>query len=105
VRVFHFCRENGCYCLADSVLADPRAAGRPPLPIQQCRLSEIPRDVLRVECMRCTASSKFRRRMRSDFMDRMPSGRMSGSDCSTRLAVTARAGWRRMMLAGLEQLV
>jgi hypothetical protein len=39
--------------LWDSVLADPRAAGRPPLPIQQCRLSEIPRHVLRVECMRC----------------------------------------------------
>jgi hypothetical protein len=53
VRVFHFCRENGCYCLADSVLADPRAAGRPPLPIQECRLSEIPRHVLCVECMRC----------------------------------------------------
>jgi hypothetical protein len=39
--------------LWDSVLADPRAAGRPPLPIQQCRLSEIPRHLLRVECMRC----------------------------------------------------
>ena len=39
--------------LWDSVLADPRAAGRPPLPIQQCRLSEIPRHLLRVECTRC----------------------------------------------------
>jgi hypothetical protein len=39
--------------LWESVLADPRAAGRPPLPIQQCRLSEIPRHVLRVECIRC----------------------------------------------------
>jgi hypothetical protein len=39
--------------LWDAVLADPRAAGRPPLPIQQCRLSEIPRHVLRVECIRC----------------------------------------------------
>ena len=39
--------------LWDSVLADPRAAGRPPLPIQQCRLSEIPRHLLRVECIRC----------------------------------------------------
>lgn len=35
--------------LWDAVLADPRAAGRPPLPIQQCRLSEIPRHVLRIE--------------------------------------------------------
>jgi len=39
--------------LWDAVLADSRAAGRPPLPIQQCRLSEIPRHVLRVECIRC----------------------------------------------------
>ncbi|QWG13647.1 hypothetical protein KMZ29_02605 [Bradyrhizobium sediminis] len=39
--------------LWDAVLADPRAAGRPPLPVQQCCLSEIPRHVLRVECMRC----------------------------------------------------
>src|SRR3981081_4354007 len=33
--------------------AAPGPAGRPPLPIQQCRLSEIPRHVLRVECIRC----------------------------------------------------
>ena len=39
--------------LWDAVLADPCAAGRPPLPIQQCRLSEIPRHVFRVECFRC----------------------------------------------------
>jgi hypothetical protein len=39
--------------LWDALLADPRAAGKPWLPIQQCRLSEIPRHVLRVECMRC----------------------------------------------------
>jgi hypothetical protein len=39
--------------LWDAVLADPRAAGRPPLPIRQRRLSEIPRHVLRVECSRC----------------------------------------------------
>lgn len=39
--------------LWDAVLSDPRAAGKPWLPIQQCRLSEIPRHVLRVECLRC----------------------------------------------------
>ena len=39
--------------LWDAVLADPRAAGKPWLPIQQLRLSEIPRHVLRVECLRC----------------------------------------------------
>jgi hypothetical protein len=33
--------------------SDPRAAGKPWLPIQQLRLSEIPRHVLRVECLRC----------------------------------------------------
>src|SRR5580704_1883008 len=37
----------------DSVLSDPRAAGKPWLPIQQRRLSEIPRELLRVECLRC----------------------------------------------------
>jgi hypothetical protein len=39
--------------LWDAVLRDPRAAGKPPLPIQQCRLSEIPRHVLRAGCQRC----------------------------------------------------
>jgi hypothetical protein len=37
----------------DSVLSDPLAAGKPWLPIQQRRLSEIPRELLRVECLRC----------------------------------------------------
>jgi hypothetical protein len=37
----------------EALLSDPRAAGRPRLPIQQRRLSEIPREVLRVECARC----------------------------------------------------
>nr|WP_082512420.1 hypothetical protein [Afipia sp. Root123D2] len=35
-----------------SVMADPPSP-RPRLPIQQRRLSEIPRHVLRVECSRC----------------------------------------------------
>jgi hypothetical protein len=37
----------------DSVLSDPRAAGKPWLPVQQKQLSEIPRHLLRVECLRC----------------------------------------------------
>ena len=37
----------------ESVLLDPRAAGRPWLPIEQRRLSEVPRHLLRVECLRC----------------------------------------------------
>jgi hypothetical protein len=37
----------------DSILPDPRAAGKPWLPIQQRRLNEIPRHLLRVECLRC----------------------------------------------------
>ena len=37
----------------DSVLDDPRAAGKPWLPIEQRRLSEVPRELLRVECLRC----------------------------------------------------
>jgi hypothetical protein len=39
--------------LWNALLADPRAAGKPWLPIQQCRLSEIPRHILRVESSRC----------------------------------------------------
>jgi hypothetical protein len=30
-----------------------RAAGRPPVPISSRRLDEVPRKVLRVECLRC----------------------------------------------------
>lgn len=37
-----------------SLLTDPRAAGKPKLPIQQCRLADIKRHVLRVECSRCS---------------------------------------------------
>jgi hypothetical protein len=37
----------------DSVLSDPRAAGKPWIPIEQRRLSEGPRPLLRVECLRC----------------------------------------------------
>jgi hypothetical protein len=44
------CEPDGWW---DSVLSDPRAVGAPRLPIQQCRLNEIPRDVLRVECALC----------------------------------------------------
>jgi hypothetical protein len=36
-----------------SVLSDPRAEGKPWLPVSQLRLSEIPRHLLRVECIRC----------------------------------------------------
>jgi hypothetical protein len=36
----------------DSVLADPRAGGRREIQIQNRRLSEIPRAVLRVEGLR-----------------------------------------------------
>lgn len=37
-----------------AILDDPRAAGKPWLPIQQLRLSEIPRHLLRIECLRCS---------------------------------------------------
>ncbi|WP_297534303.1 hypothetical protein [Nitrobacter sp.] len=37
-----------------SVLDDPRASGRPRLPITQLRLNEIPRPLLRVSCLRCS---------------------------------------------------
>lgn len=37
----------------EAVLADPRVAASPGIPIQARRLSEIPRHVLRVSCQRC----------------------------------------------------
>jgi hypothetical protein len=40
--------------LWDAVLADPRTAAKPAQPIQQCRLSDIQRHLLRVECQRCS---------------------------------------------------
>ena len=45
----------------EALFRDPRAAGRPPLPIQQRRLSEIPREVLRVECARCSRCVEVQR--------------------------------------------
>jgi hypothetical protein len=40
--------------LWDALLADPHVTGTSKLQIQQCRLSEIKRHVLRVECQRCS---------------------------------------------------
>ncbi|MFK4489573.1 hypothetical protein ABIA45_004651 [Bradyrhizobium sp. USDA 336] len=40
--------------LWQSLLDDPRAAGKPKQPIQQCRLADIQRHMLRVECSRCS---------------------------------------------------
>ena len=45
----------------DALLRDPRAAGRPWLPIQQRRLSEISRELLRVECNRCLRCVEIQR--------------------------------------------
>jgi hypothetical protein len=45
----------------DAVLRDPRAAGKPWLPVSQMRLSEIPRELLRVECNRCLRCVEIQR--------------------------------------------
>jgi hypothetical protein len=45
----------------EALLRDPRAAGRPWLPLQQMRLSEIPRELLRVECRRCARTIEIQR--------------------------------------------
>lgn len=47
--------------LVESVLSDPRAAGKPWLPIQQRRLSEIPRHLLRVQCLRCNRAVEIQK--------------------------------------------
>jgi hypothetical protein len=45
----------------EALLRDPRAAGRPWLPLQQMRLSEISRELLRVECTRCFRTVEIQR--------------------------------------------
>jgi hypothetical protein len=45
----------------DAVLRDPRAAGGPWLPVSQMRLSEIPRELLRVGCNRCLRCVEIQR--------------------------------------------
>jgi hypothetical protein len=45
----------------DAVLRDPRAAGKPWLPVEQRRLSEIPRELLRVDCSRCGRAVEIQR--------------------------------------------
>jgi hypothetical protein len=47
--------------ILEALLRDPRAAGRPWLPLQQMRLSEIPRELLRVECRRCARTIEIQR--------------------------------------------
>jgi hypothetical protein len=44
----------------EAVLNDPRAAGAPRLPIHQMRLNEIPREILRVDCIRCGRAVEIR---------------------------------------------
>src|SRR5258707_13321654 len=45
----------------DSMLSDPRADGQSRIPIQQRRLSEIPREWLRVESLRCFRTVEIKR--------------------------------------------
>jgi hypothetical protein len=44
-----------------AILGDPRAAGKPWLPLSQMRLSEIRRELLRVECLRCLRAVEIQR--------------------------------------------
>jgi hypothetical protein len=45
----------------EAVLRDPRAAGKPWLPLEQRRLSEIPRELLRIDCSRCGRAVEIQR--------------------------------------------
>lgn len=47
--------------LWQSLLTDPRAAGKPKQPIQQCRLADIQQHVLRVECRRCSRTVEMQK--------------------------------------------
>jgi hypothetical protein len=75
-----------------AVLRDPRAGGKPWLPLQQMRLSEIPRELLRVECARCSRCVEIQR---MDAVKRMPSGRMLVNAYSTTAARSGRDGTKR----------
>jgi hypothetical protein len=44
-----------------SVLADPRAGGKPWVRIEQRRLSEVPRELLRLECLKCLRCIEIQR--------------------------------------------
>jgi len=45
----------------DNVLSDPRARGKPWLPIEQRRLSEVPRELLRLDCLKCLRCIEIQR--------------------------------------------
>ncbi|MCK1403592.1 hypothetical protein IVB45_01485 [Bradyrhizobium sp. 4] len=47
--------------LWQSLLDDPRAAGKPKQPIHQCRLADIKQHVLRVECRRCSRTVEMQK--------------------------------------------
>jgi hypothetical protein len=64
-----------------SVFNDPRAAGAPRLPIQQYRLNEILRYILRVSCLRPQRIVESRRRMRCACTVGTLSGKMSDRNC------------------------
>jgi hypothetical protein len=70
----------------DAVLRDPRAAGKPWLPVQQMRMSEIPRELLRVECARCSRCVEIQRLDAIRLYGRMRSGVTSAKLCSTTAA-------------------
>ena len=74
---------------------------RAPLEDHGCRSSNAASRKSRAMCCGSDASAAFapwksKKRMLSDFMDRMRSGRMSASGCSTRLAPIERGATRKM---------
>jgi hypothetical protein len=82
----------------EELLPDPRAAGRPSLPIQQMRLSEIPRELLRVEWWNAPdalAASRSSASMPFGSTGRTRPGERSVSACSTVAAGSGRAVSRR----------
>jgi hypothetical protein len=75
-----------------SVLADPRAGGKPWVRIEQRRLSEVPREVLRVECLRCFRLVEIRKAV----VARTRFGKMSPNVCSITVAGSGRGVTSRM---------
>ena len=87
------------------MLADPRTAAKPAPPIQQCRLSEIQRHVLRVECRRCSCIVEIQKLDAVRFYGRQALWKDVGQrlldQTSSKSYRPARGRW---MLAGLEPM-
>ncbi len=82
--------------LWQSLLDDPRAAGKPTVPIQQCRLADIESHMLRVECSRCSRIVEMQKAEAIRYFGADAIWKNVGQRCWIRLAPIAPAAMKRM---------